>query len=96
MDSNELAKKLDRYPHIKARIEALIAVTENSSGEFKRADDAEDALAEGVRQMGQELLQTWAISQNALVEEESKHNGSLKCHAKKNCTGARRLDKLRL
>lgn len=92
MESSELAKKLDKYPHIKARIEALIAVTENSTGEFKRADDAEDALAEGIRQMGQELLQVWATSQNAAVEADARNNDSLKCHAKKNCIGERRLD----
>jgi len=61
----------------------LLAVAENSSGEFKRADDAEDALAEGIRQMGMELLQTWATGQNAITEENAKENAKLRCHTKK-------------
>jgi hypothetical protein len=95
MDSNELAKKLEKYPHIKARLEVLISVAENSSGEFKRADDAEDALAEGIRQMGQDLLQAWAIVQNADAEIEARNNSNLKCHSKKNFTGKQHSEKLK-
>ena len=73
----------------------MIDVAENSSGEFKRADDAEDALAEGIRQMGQELLQSWADWQNAAAEVEARNNSNLKCHAKKNFTGEQHLEKLR-
>lgn len=83
MDDANLINRLNRHPHIKARIESLLDVTENSSGEFTRADDAEDALAEGIRQMGQELLSEWATAQNAAVEAKARADCNLKCHAKK-------------
>ena len=81
MDGNNLINRLNKHPHIKARLEALLNVAENSSGEFKKADDAEDALAEGIRQMGQELLQDWATEQNASAEVEARKDNSLKCHS---------------
>jgi len=94
MEDKDLINRLNRNPHIKARIEALLSVVENSSGEFKRADDAEDAIADGVRQIAQELLQDWAIRQNAATELAAKNNNDLKCHAKKNFTGGQHSEKL--
>ena len=95
MDNNTLIKLLDRNPHIKARLEVLLNVTENVSGEFKRADDAEDAIAEGVRKMGQDLLQNWAAKQNVEKECEARNNNDLRCHSKKNSIGEQPLEKLK-
>jgi len=37
-----LLKKLDKHPHIEARLEALLGGTENITGEFSKADDVEE------------------------------------------------------
>ena len=87
MEDNNLINRLNKHPHIKARLEVLLNVAENSSGEFERADDAEAALIDGIRQMGQELLQGWATNQNMAMELKTRDNNDLKRHAKKNFTG---------
>ena len=95
MNESNLINRLNKHPHIKARLEVLLDVAENSSGEFKRADDVEDALIEGIRQMGRELLQDWAMEQNALAEITAKNNNKLKRHSKKNFIGDQHSGKLR-
>jgi hypothetical protein len=93
MKDNNLINRLNRHPKIKARLEELLNVSENLSGEFNKADDAEEALAEGIRKIGLDLLQDWAECQNNLVESKTKNSKDLKCHAKKNFTGNHRLVK---
>lgn len=90
MELADLVKFLEKNPYIKARLEALINVTENSSGEFTRADDAEKAVVEGVRAMGHNVLQNWAIKQNEKQEVLASNNTTLKRHSKKNFTGKQR------
>lgn len=93
VDDNNLIKRLNRNPHIRARLEALLSVAENTSGEFKTADAAENALADGVRQMGKELLQDWATSQNTAAEAEAAIDQALRRHSKKNFIGEQLLEK---
>lgn len=85
-DTAELVRRLERHPHLKERIKALLNVAENSSGLLERADDAEEALIVEVRKMGNELLQTWASTQ-AKRKEAAARDKALIGHSKKNCTG---------
>jgi hypothetical protein len=59
----KLMKRLAKYPHLEARIEALLDVAENSSGKLDRADDAEEKLIVEIKKIGNELLTTWATNQ---------------------------------
>ena len=43
-----LDERLARYPHIRARFEAILNVAENCSGSLDRADDAEARLVEEI------------------------------------------------
>ena len=90
----ELINRLNKHPHLKARMEALLDVAENVSGEFEKADDAEFALVEGIRKIGQDLLQDWAMAQNAAKEAQASKDRTLKRHLKKNFTGNPLLDQL--
>ena len=45
---------------MKARMVRLLDMVENTGGDLKRADDAEQRAIDELRAMGQELLQTWA------------------------------------
>jgi len=57
-----LAQRLEKHPHLRARMEAILDVAENSAEEFPTADAAELQLIKEVRTLGAESLQTWAIS----------------------------------
>ena len=85
-DTAELVRRLERHPHLKERIKALLNVAENSSGLLELADDAEEALIVEVQKMGNELLQTWASGQ-AKQKEAAARDKALINHSKKNCTG---------
>lgn len=58
-----LGKRLERHPEMKARIERVLDVLENTSGDLIRADEAERRAIDELRAMGQELLQGWAKGQ---------------------------------
>jgi len=40
----EVTRKLEKYPYLLARIEAMLEVAENSSGKYELADDVEMKL----------------------------------------------------
>ena len=59
VDTSEVVKRLDGHPALKARILRILDVAENTGGELKRADDAEQRAIDELRALGQELLQDW-------------------------------------
>lgn len=63
-----LMERLNRNPDIKARVERLLDLVENTGGELKRADEAEQRAIDELRAMGQELLGAWG---QRLAERES-------------------------
>jgi hypothetical protein len=94
LDAKELAEKLSTYPDIKHRIEELMMVVENSSQEIKLADVAEEQLIEGIRNLGRELMESWANRQASRVSLQVKKRLSTATkHIKKKSVGTRRLEK---
>jgi hypothetical protein len=59
-DVEDLVGRLKRHPTVKARVERMLDLLENTVGDVKRADEAERRVIEEVRAMGQELLGGWA------------------------------------
>jgi hypothetical protein len=55
-----LIERLDRHPLLRARVESLLAVVENATGDCEKADAAERRVIEELRQMGDEALTAWA------------------------------------
>ena len=55
-----LFERLNRHPHLRARMESLLAVVEDAEGDCERADAAERRVIEELRQMGYEALTGWA------------------------------------
>lgn len=55
-----LEERLREHPALRARVEQLLDVAENTTGQYVRADETELAVLAQVRQLGQELLQDWA------------------------------------
>ena len=54
-----VAERLERHPALKARMERMLDVVENASGDVQRADEAERRAIEELRQMGLEVMQSW-------------------------------------
>lgn len=79
-----LVQKLEKYPSLQARLEEMIKVVENISGEFEVADDVEERLIPEVRGMGRDLMQVWAQDQMEKKVAEVKHQKNVKRHTKKN------------
>lgn len=80
----EIVERLGKNPRLLDRITALLNIAENTSGDLDRADDAEEGLIVEVREMGKELLQTWAIEQEAKKAQEARASSeSVVIHSKK-------------
>lgn len=84
----ELVKRLVRHPAMKARIERVLDVLENTTGDLSRADDAERRAIDELRAMGQEVLQGWGDGQARKGARNLEAGGGVVRQAKKNCTGS--------
>ena len=52
--------RLNHHPHLRERMETLLNVVENVAGDCTKAEAAEQAVSEELRQLGNEALQCWA------------------------------------
>ena len=55
-----LLERLNRHPHLRARMESLLAVVEDVAGDCAKADAAEQRVIDELRRMGNEALTAWA------------------------------------
>jgi hypothetical protein len=82
--SQPLEQRLEHYPELKARVEALLAIVENRDGSLEKADDAELAVVQEVRQLGQQVLGQWAQQQANRKVAELRQLNPAACQDKKN------------
>jgi uncharacterized NAD(P)/FAD-binding protein YdhS len=88
-----IEERLEAHPALKARIEALLDVVENSTQDVKKADEAEQKVIEELRQMGQQALQSWAEAQQQKQTAQLRHQQpKVRQHSKKNSTGTPAMD----
>ena len=88
--SEEIAERLNRHPEFRDKVEELLDIADNKSGDANKADDAEDLICEGLREMGQRIFQDWAERKHGRVVEESENRKELSKKEKKGSTGTRR------
>ena len=69
MPKESLEDRLRKHPALRARLEALLDMVEDESGQFQRADDAEEFLISQLRSLGQEVLQDWATNEQQLAQQ---------------------------
>lgn len=86
----ELAERLNRHPKFRDKVEELLDIVDNKSGNANKADDAEDLIWEELRQMGQRAMQEWAERKHDRVVAESENREELSKKQKKGSTGTRR------
>lgn len=85
-----LVARIQAQPGLEKRIEAILDIMENKSGEFLTADEAEGKAIEEIQKLGQELLKGWAVNQqDQAVKKAEQTHPSAKKHGKKNSTGKR-------
>ena len=54
-----LEERLQEYPELKAKIEAMLGIIENAGGDVEKAAEAERRILEELRRMGNEALHSW-------------------------------------
>ena len=84
--SQALVERLQRYPVLRARMEVLLEVVENASGDVVKADEAEERVIQEIRQMGQEALQAWAERKQRHLEADYDRRRDV-CHKEKKSSG---------
>lgn len=90
--SNEkqgLEQRLKQYPALRAKIDAMLDIMENSGGDVEKAAEAERRIIEEMRQMGNEVLHGWARRQQQKKEEEFNAKPGVNRKEKKLSTGTR-------
>lgn len=85
----ELVRRLREYPELQAKIEAMLAIIENAGGDVEKAAEAERRIIEELRQMGNQVLQSWARRQEEKKEEEYAAKPGVNGKEKKSSTGTR-------
>ena len=89
MYKESLEERLRRHPALRARLESLLDMVEDESGQFERADDAEVFLISQLRSLGQEVLQQWATNEHQQLEQHWDNRDGVARKEKKDSTGTR-------
>jgi len=82
-----LEERLKEYPELKTKIESMLAIIENAGGDVEKAAEAERRIIEELRQMGNEVLHSWARSQQQKKGEEYDTKPGVNRKEKKSSTG---------
>lgn len=88
-----LEERLNEYPELKAKIETMLGIVENAGGDVEKAAEAERRIIEELRQMGNEVLHSWARRQQQKKENEFNAKPDVNRKGKKTSTGTRGLEK---
>jgi hypothetical protein len=87
MQKDSLEQRLLKHPALRARLAAILDMVEDESGQFERADDAEEFLIHQLRGLGQEVLQEWATSEQQQVEQHWNNHPGIARKQKKASSG---------
>lgn len=82
-NSSEFFQRLQRYPELQAKFDALLDVVENAAGDATKADEAEQRVFEELRQMGQQAIQSWAERKQQCIETDCDARSDLARKEKK-------------
>lgn len=80
---NDLVRRLLQHPELHGRVEELLRIVENADGDACTADETEEQIADQLRRLGQEAMQTWADRKLERVEQRYEESRSYKRREKK-------------
>jgi hypothetical protein len=86
-NDDALHKRLERHPQLRQRIERLLDLCEDSAGDLRKADEAEQRVIEEMRELGHEVLERWASEQVEARGEELAGTAGVWREGKKNSAG---------
>jgi hypothetical protein len=94
-DSDQnLLNRLNQHPTIYQRVEAILNIVENTAGNCTKANDAEQQVIDELRQLGSEVLHSWAESVAQQSEKDLKNQGlKIESNGKKKSAGTLNLAK---
>ena len=91
-NSLTLEERLAAHPQLRERLEAVLAIVEDSSGDIAQAEEAERRVIDELRRLGNETLHSWAVQQEDVQRTAVSQQGAVRS-GKKNSTGIPRLEK---
>jgi len=80
---------LEKHPDLRDRFASIVIAVEDSEGNLKEADAAEERIVEEMRLFGREAMQGWAERQVAVTEQEIRQQPQMHRQGKKNSAGIR-------
>ena len=63
-------ERLKAHPHLKQRIEKLLEIVEEASGDLDKADEVEQRVIEELQGIGNEVLHDWALYKKNIKTNE--------------------------
>jgi membrane-bound ClpP family serine protease len=89
LSDEEFLAFLEKHPDLRDRFASIVSAVENSEGNLKEADAAEERIIEEMRLLGREALQGWAERQVEVTEREIRQQPQMHRQGKKNSAGIR-------
>lgn len=91
----KIIELMNQNPKLKARVVSILNISNNTSGNIIKANDAEERTIEELRKLGNEVLEGWAEnrmeqSTNEILEKE---NGNISKNGKKKFIGTQLMEK---
>ena len=80
---------LEKHPDLRDRFASIVSAVEDSEGNLKEADAAEERIIEEMRLLGREALQSWADERVEATEREIRSQAGMHRQGKKNSAGIR-------
>lgn len=90
-----LEERLQEHPELRVKFERMLDVIENTAGDVEKAAEAERRVMEELRQMGNDVLHSWAHRQEQKKEEEFNQRPGVNRKVKKTSIGTRGSEKSR-
>ena len=70
LGTQSLETRLKAYPELRAKIETMLNIIENAGGDVEKAAVAEQRVIDAMRELGNDILHSWARRQHQKKEEE--------------------------
>jgi len=90
LSNEEFLAFLEKHPDLRDRFASIVSAVENSEGNLKEADAAEERILEEMRLLGREALQGWANKQVELTEREIRQQPHMHRQGEKKSAGIRK------
>ena len=83
LSNEEFLAFLEKHPDLRDRFASIVSAVEDSEGNLKEADTAEERILEEMRHLGQEAMQGWAERQVEVTEQEIRQQAQMHRQGKK-------------